>query len=121
MAVSLLVSFTYGWGTYESLALMLGIFVKELSMAAHEARSFLISRELPALWQLGPPDGYPMALKGEAGKAMGIATTQSVIGTGTWYYCSGGGCSGSIKICSQLLFHGLSSSRGYGYDDGGKS
>ena len=27
MAVSLLVSFTYGWDTYTALALMLGIFV----------------------------------------------------------------------------------------------
>ena len=79
MAVSLLVSFTYGWGTYESLALMLGIFVGTVYGGSRSAILLNIPGA-PSAVATGL-DGYPMALKGEAGKAMGIATTQSVIGT----------------------------------------
>lgn len=79
MAVSLLVSFTYGWETYESLALMLGIFVGTVYGGSRSAILLNIPGA-PSAVATGL-DGYPMALKGEAGKAMGIATTQSVIGT----------------------------------------
>lgn len=79
MAVSLLVSFTYGWGTYEALALMLGIFVGTVYGGSRSAILLNIPGAPSAV--ATALDGYPMALKGEAGRAMGIATTQSVIGT----------------------------------------
>lgn len=79
MAVSLLVSFTFGWETNTAIALMIGVFVGVVYGGSRSA----ILLNIP-----GAPaavstalDGYPMALKGEAGKAMGIATSQSFIGT----------------------------------------
>jgi putative tricarboxylic transport membrane protein len=79
MAVSLLVSFTFGWETHRALALMIGVFIGAVYGGSRSA----ILLNIP-----GAPaavatsfDGYPLAQKGEAGRAMGIATTQSVIGT----------------------------------------
>ena len=79
MAVSILVSFTFGWELNTSLALMIGIFVGVVYGGSRSA----ILLKIP-----GAPaavatsfDGYPLAKKGKAGYAMGVATTQSVIGT----------------------------------------
>lgn len=78
MAVSLLVSFTYGWDVYAALALMIGIF----NGASYGGSRSAILLNIP-----GAPaavatalDGYPLAQKGEAGKAMGISTVESVLG-----------------------------------------
>ncbi len=79
MAVSLLVSFTYGWSTYPALALMIGIFVGTVYGGSRSAILLNIPGAPAAV--ATALDGYPMAKKGLAGKAMGIATTQSVIGT----------------------------------------
>ncbi|MGP1348429.1 MAG: tripartite tricarboxylate transporter permease [Stomatobaculum sp.] len=79
MAVSLLVSFTYGWKTQTSFALMIGIFVGTVYGGSRSAILLNIPGAPSAV--ATSLDGYPMALKGEAGRAMGIATTQSVIGT----------------------------------------
>jgi len=79
MAVSLLVSFTYGWSTYEALALMLGIFVGTVYGGSRSAILLNIPGAPSAV--ATSLDGYPLAKKGQAGRAMGIATTQSVIGT----------------------------------------
>ena len=79
MAVSLLVSFTYGWDTYTALALMLGIFVGTVYGGSRSAILLNIPGAPSAV--ATALDGYPMAQKGRAGEAMGIATTQSVIGT----------------------------------------
>ncbi|MDD6212311.1 MAG: tripartite tricarboxylate transporter permease [Clostridiales bacterium] len=79
MAVSLLVSFTYGWDTYTALALMLGIFVGTVYGGSRSAILLNIPGAPSAV--ATALDGYPMAQKGKAGEAMGIATTQSVIGT----------------------------------------
>lgn len=79
MAVSLLVSFTYGWETYSAIALMIGIFVGTVYGGSRSAILLNIPGAPAAV--ATSLDGYPMALKGEAGRAMGIATTQSVIGT----------------------------------------
>jgi len=79
MAVSLLVGFTFGWQANNALALMMGIFVGVVYGAARPA----IMLNIPG----GPSavatsfDGYPLAKKGLAGEAMGIATTQSVLGS----------------------------------------
>ena len=79
MAVSLLVSFTYGWETQASFALMIGIFVGTVYGGSRSAILLNIPGAPSAV--ATSLDGYPMALKGEAGRAMGVATTQSVIGT----------------------------------------
>ncbi len=78
MAVSLLVSFTYGWDTNNALALMLGIFMG----AAYGGSRSAILLNIP-----GAPsavatalDGYPLAKKGLAGKAIGVSTVQSFLG-----------------------------------------
>jgi len=79
MAVSLLVSFTFGWGTNPAIALMLGVFVGVVYGGSRSAILLNIPGAPAAV--ATALDGYPMALKGEAGKAMGIVTSQSVIGT----------------------------------------
>lgn len=79
MAVSLLVSLTFGWSTHNAIALMIGVFIGAVYGGSRSA----ILLNIP-----GAPaavatsfDGYPLAKKGLAGMAMGIATTQSFIGT----------------------------------------
>jgi putative tricarboxylic transport membrane protein len=79
MAVSLLVSFTFGWETHSALALMIGIFVGAVYGGSRSAVLLNIPGAPAAV--ATALDGYPMAKKGQAGQAMGIATTQSVIGT----------------------------------------
>jgi len=78
MAVSLLISFTFSWPTNEALAVMMGIWVG----ACYGGSRSAILLNIP-----GAPaavattlDGYPLAQKGEAGQAIGVATTQSVVG-----------------------------------------
>ncbi|MBQ7759097.1 tripartite tricarboxylate transporter permease [Anaerotignum sp.] len=79
MAVSLLVSFTFGWETHAALALMIGIFVGAVYGGSRSAILLNIPGAPAAV--ATALDGYPMAQKGKAGEAMGIATTQSVYGT----------------------------------------
>lgn len=79
MAVSLLVSFTFGWDTHPALALMIGIFVGAVYGGSRSAILLNIPGAPAAV--ATALDGYPMAKKGSAGTAMGIATSQSVIGT----------------------------------------
>lgn len=79
MAVSLLVSFTFGWETYPSLALMIGIYVGTVYGGSRSAVLLNIPGAPAAV--ATALDGYPMAKKGKAGEAMGVATTQSFIGT----------------------------------------
>lgn len=79
MAVSLLVSFTFGWDTYPALALMIGIFVGTVYGGSRSAVLLNIPGAPAAV--ATALDGYPMAKKGKAGEAMGVATTQSFIGT----------------------------------------
>jgi len=78
MAVSLLVSFTFGWDTNSALALMIGVF----SGAVYGGSRSAILLNIP-----GAPaavatgfDGYPLAKKGLAGQVIGVATVQSVLG-----------------------------------------
>ena len=79
MAVSLLVSFTYGWETNSAIALMIGIFIGAVYGGSRSAILLNIPGAPAAV--ATALDGYPLAKKGEAGRAMGIATTQSVVGT----------------------------------------
>ncbi|SCZ79316.1 tripartite tricarboxylate transporter permease [Acidaminobacter hydrogenoformans] len=79
MAVSLLVSFTFGWETNSAIALMIGVFVGAVYGGSRSAILLNIPGAPAAV--ATALDGYPMALKGEAGRAMGIVTSQSAIGT----------------------------------------
>lgn len=79
MAVSLLVSFTFGWQTNSAIALMIGVYVGAVFGGSRSAILLNIPGA-PSAVATGL-DGYPLAKKGLAGEAMGVATTQSFIGT----------------------------------------
>ncbi len=76
MAVSLLISFTFSWELNNALALMCGVFVGAVYGGAITAILLNIPGA-PAAIATGM-DGYPLALKGEAGKAIGLCTTVSL-------------------------------------------
>lgn len=78
MAVSLLVSFTYGWSTNTALALMVGIYCGVVYGGSRSAILLNIPGAPAAV--ATALDGYPLAKKGLAGKAIGITTVASVIG-----------------------------------------
>ncbi|WP_413043340.1 tripartite tricarboxylate transporter permease [Pseudomonas sp. YJ42] len=78
MAVSILVSFTFGWDVNQALALIVGIYIGGVYGGSRSA----ILLNIP-----GAPssvatafDGYPLAKLGEAGQAIGLSTVMSVIG-----------------------------------------
>jgi putative tricarboxylic transport membrane protein len=78
MAVSILVSFTFGWEVNQALALIVGIYIGGVYGGSRSA----ILLNIP-----GAPssvatafDGYPLAKLGEAGQAIGLSTVMSVIG-----------------------------------------
>lgn len=78
MAVSILISFTFPWEVNNALALMIGVFCGGVYGGSRSA----ILLNIP-----GAPasiatsfDGFPLAEKGEAGKAIGVSTIVSVIG-----------------------------------------
>ena len=78
MAVSILVSFTFSWDVNDALALIVGIFIGGVYGGSRSA----ILLNIPG----GPSsvatafDGYPLAQKGEAGRAIGLSTVMSVVG-----------------------------------------
>lgn len=78
MAVSILVSFTFSWDVNQALALIVGIFIGGVYGGSRSA----ILLNIPG----GPSsvatsfDGYPLAKRGEAGKAIGLSTVMSVVG-----------------------------------------
>ncbi|MCI1964945.1 MAG: tripartite tricarboxylate transporter permease [Oscillospiraceae bacterium] len=78
MAVSLLISFTFSWDTYPALALMIGVFTGGVYGGSRAAVLLNIPGAPAAVATTF--DGYPLAKKGEAGIAMGLSTTESVIG-----------------------------------------
>jgi putative tricarboxylic transport membrane protein len=78
MAASILISFTFPWETNQALALIVGVYLGGVYGGSRTA----ILLNIP-----GAPgaiatgfDGYPMALRGEAGNAIGLSTVISVIG-----------------------------------------
>ena len=79
MAISLLVSLTFGWPVNQAMAIMVGVFVGVVYGAARPA----ILLNIPG----GPSavatglDGYPLAKQGLAGKAMGLSAISSFFGT----------------------------------------
>lgn len=78
MAVSLLISFTFGWDTLDALALMIGIYVGGVYGGSRSAILLNIPGAPAAM--ATSFDGYPLAQRGEAGTAIGITVIQSVLG-----------------------------------------
>lgn len=78
MAVSLLISFTFSWSTHEALALMIGIYCGGVYGGSRSAILLNIPGAPAAI--ATSFDGYPLAKCGEAGRAIGVATVQSVLG-----------------------------------------
>ena len=78
MAVSVLISFTFTWDLNEALCLMAGIYCGGVYGGSRSAILLNIPGA-PAAVATGF-DGYPLAKLGEAGIAIGLSTTASVIG-----------------------------------------
>lgn len=78
MAFSLLISFTYGWDITPALATMIGIYSGGVYGGSRSAILLNIPGAPAAIATAF--DGYPIAKRGEAGIAMGLALTESVIG-----------------------------------------
>ncbi|MEZ5866796.1 MAG: tripartite tricarboxylate transporter permease, partial [Geminicoccaceae bacterium] len=78
MAVSILISFTFKWPVDDALALIAGIFVGGVYGGARSAILLNIPGAPSAVATAF--DGYPLAQRGEAGRAIGVATVMSVVG-----------------------------------------
>lgn len=79
MAISLLVSLTFGWDTCSAIALMTGVFVGAVYGGSRSAILLNIPGAPAAV--VTSLDGYPLAQRGQAGKTMFLAAFYSVIGT----------------------------------------
>jgi putative tricarboxylic transport membrane protein len=78
MAVSLLISFTFSWEVLPALAIMVGIYTGGVYGGARSGILLNIPGAPAAV--ASTFDGYPLAKMGLAGQAMGLSTTQAVIG-----------------------------------------
>jgi putative tricarboxylic transport membrane protein len=78
MAVSILISFTFSWEVYNALALMVGVFMGGVYGGSRTAILLNIPGAPSAI--ATALDGFPMAQKGEAGRAIGLSTVMSVVG-----------------------------------------
>jgi len=78
MAAAILISFTYGWHLVEALALILGVYAGGFYGGSQSAILINIPGA-PSAIATGI-DGYQLALKGEAGEAIGLATIESFFG-----------------------------------------
>lgn len=78
MAVSILISFTFSWDVNNALCLMGGVYCGGVYGGSRSAILLNIPGAPAAVATAF--DGYPLAKLGEAGIAIGLATTASVIG-----------------------------------------
>ena len=78
MAVSILISFTFKWEVNSALALISGIFLGGVYGGSRSAILLNIPGA-PSAVATGL-DGYPLAKRGEAGRAIGLTTVMSVFG-----------------------------------------
>ena len=78
MAVSILISFTFSWDVYNALALMVGVFMGGVYGGSRTAILLNIPGAPSAI--ATALDGFPMAQRGDAGRAIGLSTVMSVIG-----------------------------------------
>ncbi|MEM8854379.1 MAG: tripartite tricarboxylate transporter permease, partial [Pseudomonadota bacterium] len=78
MAASILISFTFSWEVNHALCLMVGVFMGGVYGGSRTAILLNIPGAPGAI--ASAFDGYPLAQKGLAGEAIGLATTMSFIG-----------------------------------------
>jgi putative tricarboxylic transport membrane protein len=78
MAVSILISFTFAWDVNEALALMVGIYCGGVYGGSRTAILLNIPGAPAAIATAF--DGFPLAERGEAGRAIGVSTVVSVMG-----------------------------------------
>lgn len=78
MAVAVLTSFTFGMDMGGALAMLLGVYMG--AVYGGSISSILINVPGTSAAVMTGLDGHPMALRGEGGKAIGIATVLSFIG-----------------------------------------
>ncbi|MGV6871827.1 tripartite tricarboxylate transporter permease [Pseudochelatococcus sp. B33] len=78
MAASILISFTFSWNINEALALMVGVFCGGVYGGARTAILLNIPGTPAAV--ATALDGYPLARRGEASRAIGVTTIVSVVG-----------------------------------------
>ena len=112
MAVSILISFTFSWDVNNALCLMGGVYCGGVYGGSRSAILLNIPGA-PAAVATGF-DGYPLAKLGEAGIAIGLATTASVIGGFLGLIALGDVCAHYIGILSHVCSEGLFSPRNYG-------
>ncbi|SPF81000.1 tripartite tricarboxylate transporter permease [Pseudoprimorskyibacter insulae] len=78
MAVSILISFTFSWDVYPAISLMIGIYMGGVYGGSRTAILLNIPGAPSAI--ATALDGYPLALRGEAGTAIGVTTVMSFFG-----------------------------------------
>ena len=79
LGVALLTTVTYGMGMEQAMFALLGVYVGAVYGGCYS--SILINIPGTAAAAATAVDGYPIALKGEGAKAIGVTTTASAIGT----------------------------------------
>ena len=78
MAASLLIAMTFSWDTGPAIALMIGVYVGGVYGGSRAAILLNIPGAPAAVATTF--DGYPLAQRGEAGKAIAVSTLTSVVG-----------------------------------------
>ena len=79
LGVALLTTLTYGMDVNTALIALLGLYVGAIYGGSYP--SILINIPGTAAAAATALDGYPLALKGQGGRALGLTTTASLIGT----------------------------------------
>ncbi|MEO0793843.1 MAG: tripartite tricarboxylate transporter permease [Verrucomicrobiota bacterium] len=79
LGVALLTTLTYGLDVSSALLALLGLYVGAIYGGSYP--SILINIPGTAAAAASAVEGYPMACRGEGGKALGLTTTASMIGT----------------------------------------
>ena len=79
LGVALLTTLTYGWNTNTAMIVLLAIYVGAIYGGSYT--SILVNIPGTAAAAATALDGYPLARQGKAGKALGLTTTASAIGT----------------------------------------
>jgi len=79
LGVALLTTLTYGMDTSTAMVALMGIYVGGVYGGSYTA--ILVNIPGTAASAATALDGYPLACKGQAGRALGLTTTASAIGT----------------------------------------
>ncbi|MCF7934709.1 MAG: tripartite tricarboxylate transporter permease [Spirochaetia bacterium] len=79
LGVALLTTLTYGMNTSTAMVALMGIYVGGVYGGSYTA--ILVNIPGTAASAATAMDGYPLACKGQAGRALGLTTTSSAIGT----------------------------------------